>query len=99
MDVLRAFLERGQPLERGLITAVTRNEKASDAAYGRDRNTGEIVNFAIGQAILQILDHRPPIYERLELRRSAQIPEELLALRFGAETEYRAIEPLLGSSR
>jgi hypothetical protein len=37
------------------------------------------MDLAIGEALLEKFDHVPAINERLEFRRSAQIPQEIAA--------------------
>src|SRR5688572_16512342 len=91
--------ERGQTLQRCLVAAVAGDEEprnASDGSYGDAR---QLVDLAIGEAILEVLHDRPPIDERLELCRRAQVREKLLALGFVSQAQDRAIEPLLGASR
>jgi hypothetical protein len=38
------------------------------------------MNFSVGQALLQVLDHLPAIHERLEFGRGTQILEETATL-------------------
>src|SRR4051794_10406829 len=52
-----------------LIAAVAGHDEARDAPDGRDADTGEPVNLAIGQAFLQELHHRPAICHCLDLGR------------------------------
>ena len=51
-----------------------------DAPDRRYADTGQVVNLAVGQVLLQQLDHLPAILERLQLRRGAEVLEEIAAL-------------------
>src|ERR1041384_4634525 len=62
-----------------LVAPVTRHDEARDAPDSRNTDTGQPVDFAIGQALLQELHHRPPIRHGLDLGGCAQVPEERLA--------------------
>src|SRR5262245_4569963 len=92
-------LERRQALQRRLVTAVARDQEPRDAADRRDGHARDLVNLAIGQAVLEVLHDRPAVDERLELGRRAQVAEELLAFRLVTQAQDRAVEPLLRASR
>src|SRR5262245_56188430 len=91
-------LERRQALQRRLVTAVACDQEPCHAADRRDGHARDLVNLAIGQAVLEVLHYGPAVDERLELGRRAQIAEELLAFRLVAQAQDRAIEPLLCAS-
>src|SRR5690349_14148587 len=91
-------LERRQPLQRRLVTAVACDQEPRDAADRRHGYARDLVNLAIGQAVLEVLHDGPAVDERLELGRSAQITEELLAFRLVTQAQDRAVEPLLRAS-
>src|SRR5262252_5574208 len=91
--------ERGQALQRDLVAAVAAGEETRDAADRRDRHAGELVNLAIGQAVLEVLHDGPPVDERLDLHGRAEVREELLALGFRAQAQDRAVKTLLGARR
>ena len=63
----------------GLVAAETVGEKTGNAPDRRYADPCEIVNFSVGQSLLQVLDDLPTVHERLELRRSAQVLEEAAA--------------------
>ena len=62
------------------IAAVAVRKTTRHASDGRDADAGEAMNFAIGQALLQPLDHRPAVGDGLQLGRGAQVAEERAAL-------------------
>ena len=68
------------PFDGGLVAPESIRQEAGDATYGRDADPREIVNLAVGQALLQVFDDLPAVYERLEFRGRAQILEEIAAL-------------------
>jgi len=63
----------------GLVAAETVGEETGNTPDGRYTDPSEIVNFSVGQALLQVLDNLPAIHERLQLRRGTQVLEETAA--------------------
>src|SRR5687768_10348432 len=90
--------ERREAFQRRLVAAVARDQETRDTTDRRHGDAREVVDLAVGQAILQVFDDGPPVDERFELCRRAEIGEELLALRFVAQAQDRAIEALLRAS-
>ena len=66
--------------DRGLVAAETVGEETGNAPDGRYTDPCEVVNFSVGESLLQILDDLPAIHERLEFCRGAQILEESATL-------------------
>src|SRR5688572_538193 len=94
-----SILERREALQRRLITAVTGEQEARDAPDCSPGHAREVVDLAIGQAVLQVLDDGPAVDEGLELRRRAEVGEELLAFVLVAQAQDGAVKPLLRASR
>jgi hypothetical protein len=55
-------------------------EEAGDAADRGHADAGQFVNAPVGQVLLQKLYHLPAVDQRLQLRRRAQVLEEIAAL-------------------
>jgi hypothetical protein len=66
-------------LERGFVATEAVGQETCDPPHGRHTNAGNVMDLAIGEALLEKFDHVPAINERLEFRRSAQIPQEIAA--------------------
>mgnify|MGYP001547517999 CR=1 FL=1 len=78
--------------DRGLVAAETVGEETGNAPDGRYTDPCEIVNFPVGQALLQVLDDLPAIHEGLELRRGTQILEETATFVDRLEAAHRRTE-------
>ena len=83
--------------DRGLVAAETVGEETGNAPDGRYTDPGEIMNFSVGQALLQVLDHLPAIHERLEFGRGTQILEETATLVDRLEATDRIAERVFGA--
>src|ERR1044072_7805971 len=82
---------RAQAFERGLVAAVAAGEKARAPGDGGHGNARDLVNLAVGHAILEILHHRPAVDERFELGRRAEVGQKLLAFGLGLHAQHRPI--------
>jgi len=61
------------------ISAEAISQAAGNAPDGGNTDARKIVNFPVGEALFEVFDHLPSIYERLELGWSAKILEEIAA--------------------
>ena len=101
-DGTSALRRRGQAcvanaLYRDAITTITAADIARDACNRGDADPGNFVDFPIGQAALQPLDHGPAVGHRLQLRWRAQIAKERAAFLDIAQGEDRLIKAALGA--
>lgn len=83
--------------DRGLVAAETVREETGNAPDGRYADPGEVVNFSVGQALLQVFDDLPAIHEGLEFRGSAQILQESSTLVDGLEAADSSAERVFGA--
>ena len=83
--------------DRGLVAAETVSEETGYTPDSRYTDPCEVVNFSVGQALLQVLDHLPAIHERLELGRCAQILEEAATLVDRLEAADSGAERVFGA--
>src|SRR5260370_33193379 len=76
-----AFMSRVrvQPIGAGAVAAVSGCQVASHPAYRGDADAGLLVDFSIGQAAFQKLDHRPAVRHRLQFGGRAQVAKETTA--------------------
>jgi hypothetical protein len=82
--------------ERDLVTTEAIGQEARDPPHGRDTDTGNVMDLAIGKTLLEEFDYVPTIDERLELRRGAQIAQEIAAFVNGIQTDNRLAQRFLG---
>ena len=68
------------------IAAGTALQGACDPADGGDADLGQLVDFAVGHALLQQGHHPPAVGHRLQLRWSAQVLQEGLDRRTVIQT-------------
>src|SRR5882672_2573235 len=85
-----------QARHRGGVATVAGVEISRHTPEGGDAHAGEAMDFTIGRVALQILDHRPAIGHGLQLRRRAQVAEELAAFLHRAQRQDCGIQGALG---
>ena len=78
-----------QPIGHCAIAAVARLQVARDAADGGHTHAGLPVDFAIGQAALEELDHGPAIGHGLQLGRRAKVAKKTAAFLDAAQRQNR----------
>jgi len=64
----------------GAVTAEAIGEKARNSTDSGHTDPGEVVDLAIGQALLQVFDNLPAVHEGLEFGWGAQVLKEISAL-------------------
>ena len=84
-------------VDRGLVAAKTVGEETGNAPDRRDADPGEVLNFSVGQALLQVLDHLPAIHECLEFRGGTQVLEEPPTFIDGLEAADSSAECVFGT--
>src|SRR5882672_3882692 len=84
-DFWTASLRRNSSMAGGLlthtfdgnfVTAVAAGQEPRDPADRRNTDTGQAMNFPIGQLTLQVFDHAPPVRHGLNLGWRTQIAQE-----------------------
>src|SRR5260221_9313971 len=86
---------RVQPIGDGAVAAVSRRQVASHPADRGDADAGLLVDFAIGQAAFQQLDHRPAVRHGLQFGGRAQVAKEAAAFLNAAQRQNRSAERAL----
>src|SRR5580658_3166807 len=80
---------RLQPIGHRAIAAVARLQVARDAADGGHTHAGLLVDIAIGEAALEVLDHGPAVRHGLQFGGRAKVPEKAAAFLDALQCENR----------
>ena len=85
------------PFYGGAVAAETIGQESCDAADGGDADAGQVVNLALGQVLLEVLDDLPAIDEGLEFRWRAEVLEEITTLGPGLQADYGREQRVFGA--
>src|SRR5262245_14814917 len=78
------------------VSAITGVDVTGHASNGGDAHARQAVDLAIGHFALQVLDYRPAISHRLQLRRGAQVAEEFATFLHRAQRQDGAVQGAFG---